>query len=120
VLSDKETGEELPFPLGERMGLMTADGSSYMIRFWGEGVAPYSGLTASKDPGLGIFYAGAIVLTLGVIVAMLFRHETIMFFPKEDKILVGGRTNKGNDMFVEKFDNKVRKIIAQVERGKNA
>ncbi|MCP4229113.1 MAG: cytochrome c biogenesis protein ResB [bacterium] len=120
LLTDKDTGEELPFLRGERMGLITADGSSYMIRFMGEGTAPYSGLTASKDPGLGIFYAGAIVLTLGVIVAMLFRHETIMFFPISNKLLVGGRTNKGNDMFVEKFDGKVQKIIAQIKRGSDA
>ena len=120
LLTDKDTGEELPFPLGQRMGLITADGSSYMVRFLGEGTAPYSGLTASKDPGLGIFYAASIILTLGVIVAMLFRHETILFYPKGNKLVVGGRSNKGNDMFLEKFDGIIQKIVREVKRGNDA
>jgi len=120
LLTDKDTSEELVFPIGQRMGLITADGSSYMIRFLGEGAAPYSGLTASKDPGLGLFYAGAIILTLGVTIAMLFRHETILFYPKGNKLIVGGRSNKGNDMFLDNFENKVQKIIAEFKRGQDA
>lgn len=103
TLEDTATGRSVDVGFSERVMWELSDGS-YVVQFLGKEVAAYSGLTVSRDPGLGVFYAGAILFSLGVVMALYLRHERIYVVGDASKTIIAGRSNKGNDMFGEKFE----------------
>ncbi|UCE26450.1 MAG: cytochrome c biogenesis protein ResB, partial [Candidatus Coatesbacteria bacterium] len=103
ALEDTATGRSIDVGFGERVTWELPDGT-YVVEFLGKNVAPYSGLTVSRDPGLGVFYAGAILFSLGVMMALYLRHERIYVIGDAGRTIIAGQSNKGNDMFAEKFE----------------
>lgn len=103
TMEDTATGRSVDVGFNERVTWELSDGT-YVVQFLGKEVAAYSGLTVSRDPGLGVFYAGAILFSLGIVMALYLRHESIYVVGDASKTIIAGRSNKGNDMFGEKFE----------------
>jgi cytochrome c biogenesis protein ResB len=109
TLEDTATGRSVDVGFSERAVWELSDGT-YVVRFLGKEVAAYSGLTVSRDPGLGIFYAGAILFSLGVVMALYLRHEQVYVVGDASGTILAGRSNKGNDMFADKFEGMAARI----------
>jgi cytochrome c biogenesis protein ResB len=109
TLEDTTTGSSIDVGFGERLTWELRDGT-YVVQFLGKDVAPYSGLTVSRDPGLGVFYAGAILFSLGVIMALYLRHERMYVIGGAGRTIIAGRSNKGNDMFADRFERIAARI----------
>jgi cytochrome c biogenesis protein ResB len=114
TLEDTATGSSVDVGFGERVTWGLPDGD-YVVRFLGKNSAPYSGLTVSRDPGLGIFYAGAIFFSLGVIMALYLRHERLYVIGGADRTIIAGRSNKGNDMFADKFEKIAARVAGELK-----
>lgn len=89
-------GGETEFELrpGEWVEASLSDGT-YGLRFVGMRRGALTGLTLARDPGLGAFYAGCLLLSLGVAVAMLLSYDELFLYRSGGKIYLAGRTSKG-------------------------
>jgi hypothetical protein len=103
------------FPFGERVGV-TVGGDVYAVRFMGAQTGPVSGLTVARDPGLWFFYGGCILLSLGVMGALLMRFEELMIYTRDGRTYVAGRSNKGPRVtrpWFEEYAAEIEKEIAK-------
>jgi cytochrome c biogenesis protein ResB len=116
TLEDTATGRSVDVGFSERVTWELSDGT-YVVQFLGKEVAAYSGLTVSRDPGLGVFYAGAILFSLGIVMALYLRHERIYVVGDASKTTIAGRSNKGNDMFGEKFERVAADVAKKLGLG---
>ncbi|UCH78758.1 MAG: cytochrome c biogenesis protein ResB [Candidatus Coatesbacteria bacterium] len=85
---------ELTLPPGEWVEAALSDGT-YAVRFAGLRRGAMTGLTLARDPGLGAFYAGCLLLSLGVAVAMLLSYDELFLYRSGGKIYLAGRSSKG-------------------------
>ncbi|MBI4651510.1 cytochrome c biogenesis protein ResB, partial [Candidatus Desantisbacteria bacterium] len=72
-----------------------------------------SGLQVVKDPGVWIVYFGCGLMIIGVILSFYIYHERIWMnigSEKDNKILIGGISNKNHLI----FDIKFKKILNQI------
>ena len=116
TMEDTATGRSVDVGFNERVTWELSDGT-YVVQFLGKEVAAYSGLTVSRDPGLGVFYAGAILFSLGIVMALYLRHESIYVVGDASKTIIAGRSNKGNDMFGEKFERVAADVAKKLGLG---
>lgn len=116
TMEDTATGRSVDVGFNERVTWELSDGT-YVVQFLGKEVAAYSGLTVSRDPGLGVFYAGAILFSLGIVIALYLRHESIYVVGDASKTIIAGRSNKGNDMFGEKFERVAADVAKKLGLG---
>ncbi len=116
TMEDTATGHSVDVGFNERVTWELSDGT-YVVQFLGKEVAAYSGLTVSRDPGLGVFYAGAILFSLGIVMALYLRHESIYVVGDASKTIIAGRSNKGNDMFGEKFERVAADVAKKLGLG---
>jgi cytochrome c biogenesis protein ResB len=91
------------FPYGARVPVKLTDGD-YAFRFVGSKSAPVTGLTIARDPGLWLFYAGCLLLSLGVCVAMLLRYDEYFVFRYQTKVYLAARSNKGARVLKPEFE----------------
>jgi cytochrome c biogenesis protein ResB len=106
---------EFEFPFGERVGVEVG-GDVYAVRFMGAQVGAVSGLTVARDPGLWFFYVGCLLLSLGVIAALLIRFEELMIYTHDGQTYVAGRSNKGARVtrpWFEEYAAEIEKEIAK-------
>lgn len=101
--------QKLQLPFGMRVPVKLKDGN-YFFRFAGAKVAPVTGLTVNKDPGVGVFYAGCLLLSLGVAIALLWRYDEFFLFVREGKTYFAGRSAKGPTLFLPVFREYVERI----------
>jgi cytochrome c biogenesis protein len=85
---------ELTLPPGEWVEAALSDGA-YALRFAGLRRGALTGLTLARDPGLGAFYAGCLLFSLGVAVAMLLSYDELFLYRSGGKIYLTGRSSKG-------------------------
>lgn len=116
TMEDTATGRSVDVGFNERVTWELSDGT-YVVQFLGKEVAAYSGLTVSRDPGLGVFYAGAILFSLGIVMALYLRHESVYVVGDASKTIIAGRSNKGNDMFGEKFERVAADVAKKLGLG---
>jgi cytochrome c biogenesis protein len=82
---------------------ITIGENSYLVTFNGIEEGQFTGLTVSRDPGLPFFFAGALLLSIGTIVLVLFNHKKIKVLKKGEKIYIGGSAHRGKDFFTKEF-----------------
>ncbi len=107
--------ETLNFPLGEAVPVKLADGD-YVFRFKGSRRAALTGLTVARDPGVAAFYIGCLLLSLGVVAALLLRFDELFVFTHAGKVFLAGRSNKGISLFRPAFDAWVAKVKERIKR----
>ena len=75
----------------------------------------YTGLQVTRDPGVGVVWAGCILLVLGLIIAFFFSHQRIWvrISKRKRSILVSGTVNKNRTAFERKFN----RVIVALEGG---
>jgi len=93
--------ETLPF--GRRVPVQLR-GGTYLLRFVGARMAPVTGLTVSRDPGVALFYVGAALLSLGVCVTMLWRFDEVLLFNRAGALCFAGRSQKGPEVIRSDFE----------------
>lgn len=91
------------FPFARRVVVKTDDGD-YLFRFLGSKTASVTRLTVARDPGLGFFYAGCLLFSVGVVAAMLWRYDEIAAYVRDGRVYVAARSNKGARVLRPAFD----------------
>jgi cytochrome c biogenesis protein len=69
-----------------------------------------TGLQIKADPGVPIVYAGFFLLMLGV-VASYFSHSQVWALQQDDRLYVGGKTNRAQVA----FEQEMLQILANVD-----
>lgn len=98
---------ELPF--AKKVAVRLSDGL-YILRFLGARRRPVTGLVVNKDPGLGLFYVGCALLSVGVMGALLLRADELVVRREEGKVVVSGRSSKGGVGFDEDFGRWMKRL----------
>ncbi len=101
--------ETFTLPPGEWVAVKLS-GGEYAFRFKGTGRAALTGLTVSRDPGLTVFYAGCLLLSLGVAAAMLLSYDELFVYVRGGKAYLAGRSSKGSRLLEPAFDGWAAKI----------
>jgi cytochrome c biogenesis protein ResB len=101
--------ETFALPLGEWVTVALVDGE-YAFRFNGARRAALTGLTVSRDPGLTAFYAGCLLLSLGVAAAMLLTYDELFLYVRDGKAHLAGRSSKGPRLAGAAFERWAAKI----------
>jgi len=91
------------FPYGRRVPVKLGDGY-YLFRFLGSKSGRVTGLTVARDPGLWPFYVGCLLLSLGVVAAMLWRYDELVVYARGDRLMLGGRSQKGPRVMAPAFE----------------
>lgn len=97
------------FPFGARVNVKTDDGD-FLFRFLGSRAAPVAGLTIARDPGLGFFYAGCLIFSIGVVAVMLWRYDEVAAYVRNGRVYIAARSNKGARVLKPAFDAWVAEI----------
>lgn len=94
--------EQYALPLQEKVNI-AVDGKSFLVTLNGVEEGQYTGLTASRDPGLPFFFTGAILLSIGTVVLVLFNHKQLRVLKEGEKTYIGGTAHRGKDLFSKEF-----------------
>jgi len=94
--------EQYVLPPKEKVSITVA-GKSFLVTLNGIEEGQYTGLTASRDPGLPFFFTGAILLSIGTVVMVLFNHKQIRVLKEGEKMDIGGTAHRGKDLFSKEF-----------------
>jgi cytochrome c biogenesis protein ResB len=110
VLQKRDGGERrFDFPFAARVGVKTDDGH-YLFRFLGSKTGPVAGLTVARDPGLGFFYAGCLLFSIGIVAAMLWRYDELAAYVRDGRVYIAARSNKGARVLKPAFDGWLSEI----------
>jgi len=86
---------------------------AFVLTFEGVTEKEYTGLQATKDPGVWVVWTGCGLLILGLIVSFFFSHEKIWIrFPKGPggEIVFAGSASKNRISYEKKFQGLVERI----------
>ena len=70
-----------------------------------------TGLQIKSDPGIGIIYSSFLLLMVSIYVSF-FNYSQLWFLEGEQKVTLGGKSNRAVLFFQEEF----RKIIKQTKK----
>lgn len=76
--------------------------------------AQYTGLQARKDPGIGFFYLGSFLMTIGLYASFFMSHRRIWVKISNEKgrakVLVAASSNKNREAFEKKIDELIKSL----------
>ncbi|MGA2192094.1 MAG: cytochrome c biogenesis protein ResB [Nitrospirota bacterium] len=75
----------------------------------------YSGFEIVKDPGLPLVWAGFALLLAGLILSFYFYHRQVWIFAGEDRIYIGGTSNKDMPGFMREYSSIIRRFMQEIE-----
>jgi cytochrome c biogenesis protein len=96
--------------------LKYGDLTIYQISYARDGAGRfYSGFQIVRDPGLPLVYAGFVLLLAGLFFSFYFYHRQVWICVEEDRILVGGSSNKDIVGFMREYSGVVKRFLQEVE-----
>ncbi|MCX8103404.1 MAG: cytochrome c biogenesis protein ResB [Candidatus Bipolaricaulota bacterium] len=84
----------------------------YRVKLIGMTAPEFTGLQITKDPGRPVVYFGFLLVILGLLVHMYFKHRQIWVHIAENEIVVAGTVRNNLKSFAEEF----RRLVAEIER----
>lgn len=75
----------------------------------------YSGFQIVKDPGVPLVWAGFSLLLAGLFMSFFFYHRQVWVYVGDDRIVVGGSTNKDWKGFMREYGGLIKGFIQEVE-----
>jgi len=76
--------------------------------------AQYTGLQVRRDPGIGFFYLGSFLMTIGLHAAFFMSHRRIWVKISNEKgrvnVLVAASSNKNREAFEKKIDKLIKSL----------
>ncbi len=90
------------------------DGTVEFQDLWG---AQYTGLQVRKDPGVGIVYAGCLIMALGLYIAFFMSHVRIWVLLREERgitrLMITGSSSKNRIAFEGKIERLAQALSAK-------
>jgi cytochrome c biogenesis protein len=75
----------------------------------------YSGFQIVRDPGIPLVWGGFILLLAGLFFSFYFYHRQVWIFIGDDRITIGGTTNKDMQSFMREYTGIIKTFMQEVE-----
>lgn len=75
----------------------------------------YTVFQVVNDPGIPLVWAGFILLLLGLFLSFFFYHRQIWIRVEDDRIVVGGFSNKDMAGFMREYSGVVKRFVQEIE-----
>lgn len=90
----------------------------YRVRLVGMTAPEFTGLQITKDPGRPVVYVGFLLVVLGLLVHIYFKHQQIWIYLGKSEIIVGGMARNRPRAFTQEFERlaqEIEKIVPKEE-----
>ncbi len=82
----------------------------YRIRLVGMKAPEFTGLQITYDPGMPVAYGGFVMMFVGFLIHLFFKHKVIWVRLEQEAIVIGGMARKNPKGFAQEFERIVRAL----------
>lgn len=82
----------------------------YRIRLVGMKAPEFTGLQINYDPGMPVAYGGFVMMLVGFLVYLFFKHKVIWVRFDQEALVIGGMARNNPKSFEQEFEQIVRAL----------